>query len=217
MNKVIDIVRSQNFHAPLHIILLSCLHVILFFSNPTQLFWDWGFKKGDKIELAFISLLVHVNVNHLVNNLALQLPLGILFEMMHSHIASILIFWISGLFGAMVEISILGDHITYGGASPGDFAIVSAYIGHIIINWNEASFKWVILFMIVFYVILTVIYAVIDSSSNVAHWAHLGGFVHGIFMGIVTVKNYKVYKWEYYFRIMCAFICGISFMLFLIL
>lgn len=208
---------DANFHAPIHIILLSSLHIVLFFSNPDRLFWEWGFRKGDKLETAFLSLLVHVDFEHLISNLSLQIPFGMLFEMMHSHTPSVFIFWISGLFGALVEISILGDNITYGGASPGVFAIISAYLGHVIINWNESQFKWVMLIIIFCYAIFTIASALITQSSNIAHWAHLGGFIHGFFMGIVTVKNYRIYNWEYYLRITCTFICGLSFLLFLIL
>ena len=33
-------------------------------------------------------------------------------------------------------------------------------------------------------------------NTSVGYMAHLGGFVGGLFLGIVVLKNFRVYKWE---------------------
>ena len=33
-------------------------------------------------------------------------------------------------------------------------------------------------------------------DANVGHMAHVGGFIGGLFLGIICLKNLKVYKWE---------------------
>lgn len=203
-----------NFHAPIHIVALSCVHIIIFYSDPLDSFWNMGIHKDDPLIKSILSLVIHVDATHLWNNLAIQLPFGCLFEMLHSHIPCILIFWTSGLFGALLEIVFLKDKVVYGGASPGDFALVSAFIGHVIINWQEARFKWIGILFISLYAITNLILAVFYDNGRTAHLSHLGGFLHGILTGIACVKNYSQYSWETKLRIVSACLAALSFVIF---
>ena len=207
--------NTLDFHAPVHMLFVSLIHVIVFYSNPNS-FWDLGFEKNDEIYLSVLSLLIHVDSSHLWNNLSLQIPFGFLFEMLHSHLPCALIFWMSGLFGALLEIKFLKENVVYGGASAGDFALVAAFLSHLIMNWKEAKIKYIALFLLILYIGLTLVTAVVEQNRNVAHLAHLGGFLHGLVLGNAVVKNYKVYRWERVVHIISSLLSVLIFLIFLI-
>jgi len=147
----------------------------------------------------FLSVsLVHLDAYHMYNNLILLGLTGSIFELIHGPVPSIAVFWIGGTTGALIEAAwwngLKGTRLM--GASAGGYALVSAHLAHLCLNWKETAFRFSFLAAILFYVTITIIFAFISSEYTVAHTAHWVGFVQGLLVGFVTVKNVRVFRWE---------------------
>ena len=148
----------------------------------------------------FISCqLLHINQTHLWNNIALILSLGSIFEFIHGPIPSIVVFWIGGITGTMLEAGWWsGPNIRLLGASSGAYALTSGYLAHLSMNWTETPFRLTWLISFVACTILTILFYFFaeDGPNGIAHVAHLGGFVQGFFVSMVSIRNIRVTREE---------------------
>ena len=148
----------------------------------------------------FSCQLLHGDSFHLWNNMIIILSLGNIFEMIHGPIPSFTIFWIGGTVGIMAE---AGWHVSgpnyIVGSSSGAYALIGGYLAHLIMNWKETPLRkvWFALFFMC--VILTVIFSIVDDSSNrlyIAHIAHGVGLIQGTFVACLVVQNKKILRIE---------------------
>jgi len=143
--------------------------------------------------------LLHINQAHLWNNLALIVSLGSIFEFIHGPIPSFIVFWIGGLTGTMLEAGWWsGPPTRLLGASSGAYALTSGYLAHLSMNWTETPFRllWLISFLACTVLTILFYFFAEEGPNAIAHIAHLGGFVQGIFVAIVSVRNVRVTREE---------------------
>ena len=76
-------------------------------------------------------------------------------------------------------------------------------MANVILNWKEMRLEFGILRAILLglYISFDVSWAFYQRfgqgiTNNVGYMAHLGGFVGGLFLGIVVLKNIRIIKWE---------------------
>ncbi|KAI6206399.1 hypothetical protein M3Y94_00906200 [Aphelenchoides besseyi] len=91
------------------------------------------------------------------------------------------------------------DSNTYlGGASGGVYTLISAHISNVVINWSEIEFNWAHALVIGAFVTFDVAVAVyaryFNGPDKVSHTAHIGGFVAGLLLGIVLLRNLRLKK-----------------------
>ena len=186
---------AMDLRAPVHTLLLSAVQLVVFWSDSGS-FSALGFRSGDRRASIALALLVHSDWAHLANNLAVQVPVGGLFEALHGTFATAFVFWLGGVFGLSVQALVMQGNVVLGGASPGCLALVSAFAGHLLVNWRETPFKWTAVALVSTYAVATVVTAVVSPERNVAHVAHLTGLGHGVLGGAAAVRNYVQARWE---------------------
>ena len=105
---------------------------------------------------------------------------------------------VGGAFGVGWEARIKKTNINVVGASGGMYGMLSSIFGDLVLNWNEMDrIKRIVYTGILTETILseiitnTVYYNPMISCSD-----HFGGFIYGIFGGLIFSKNINLKKWE---------------------
>ncbi|KAF5285143.1 hypothetical protein FQA39_LY16832 [Lamprigera yunnana] len=145
-------------------------------------------------------MFVHDGLFHLIINIAIQLFLGVPLELVHRWWRVLIIYFAGVLAGSLVA-SIVDRNSLLLGASGGVYAIITAHIAAIILNWKEIDHR------VVHFIIFTVFVSCDIGISiykrygqnvqdRVSIAAHFAGAVAGFLMGINVVQNIKVTKFE---------------------
>ncbi|KAL6257164.1 hypothetical protein P5V15_012095 [Pogonomyrmex californicus] len=163
----------------------------LFIYNPHKRYQAWRY---------LTYMFVHVGVFHLVVNLLVQIMLGIPLEMVHKW-WRVLIIYLAGVLAGSLGTSVSDPTVYLAGASGGVYALITAHVATIIMNWSQMEFA--VLQLLVFLVVTSVdvgqaVYNryVLDTNDQIGYVAHLAGAVAGLLVGINVLRNLEVQTWE---------------------
>lgn len=164
----------------------------LFIYDPHKRYQAWRY---------LTYMFVHIGVLHLVVNLLVQIMLGIPLEMVHKW-WRVLIIYIAGVIAGSLGTSVSDPTVYLAGASGGVYALITAHVATILMNWSEMEFA--VLQLLVFLVVTTVDvgqaiysrYVVVESNNQIGYVAHLAGAVAGLLVGINVLRNLEVKTWE---------------------
>ncbi|CAL1683163.1 unnamed protein product [Lasius platythorax] len=163
----------------------------LFIYNPHKRYQAWRY---------LTYMFVHVGIFHLVVNLLVQIMLGIPLEMVHKW-WRVLIIYIAGVVAGSLGTSVSDPTVYLAGASGGVYALITAHVATIIMNWSQMEFA--VLQLLVFLVVTSVdvgqaVYNryVLDTNDQVGYVAHLAGAIAGLLVGINILRNLEVQTWE---------------------
>ncbi|KAG5323370.1 RHBL3 protein, partial [Pseudoatta argentina] len=163
----------------------------LFIYNPHKRYQAWRY---------LTYMFVHVGVFHLVVNLLVQIMLGVPLEMVHKW-WRVLIIYIAGVLAGSLGTSVSDPTVYLAGASGGVYALITAHVATIIMNWSQMEFA--VLQLLVFLVITSVdvgqaVYNryVLDTNDQIGYVAHLAGAIAGLLVGINILRNLEVQTWE---------------------
>lgn len=163
----------------------------LFIYNPHKRYQAWRY---------LTYMFVHVGIFHLVVNLLVQIMLGIPLEMVHKW-WRVLIIYIAGVVAGSLGTSVSDPAVYLAGASGGVYALITAHVATIIMNWSQMEFA--VLQLLVFLVVTSVdvgqaVYNryVLDTNDQVGYVAHLAGAIAGLLVGINILRNLEVQTWE---------------------
>ncbi|XP_054155347.1 rhomboid-related protein 2-like [Oppia nitens] len=145
-------------------------------------------------------MLIHAGFVHIFFNIVVQLILGIPLEMVHK-------WWRVGtVYLAGVAAGSLGANISdpfsyLAGASGGVYALISAHLASVVINWSEMEFNWLRLAGLVLFGGTDIGVAIYgrytdDTQNRTSYAAHLAGAVAGFLVGINVLRNLRVRRWE---------------------
>lgn len=162
----------------------------LFIYNPYKRAEAWRFVT---------YMFVHVGVMHIMMNLIIQIFLGVALELVH-HWWRVALVYLAGVLAGSMGTSIVNPNIYLAGASGGVYALITAHIATIIMNWREMEFAIVQLFVFLIFCITDIGFAAYrhfnDIHDQVGYVAHLCGAVAGLLVGIGVLRNLKVRPWE---------------------
>ncbi|EZA49680.1 rhomboid-related protein 3-like isoform X3 [Ooceraea biroi] len=163
----------------------------LFIYNPHKRYQAWRY---------LTYMFVHVGVFHLVVNLLVQIMLGIPLEMVHKW-WRVLIIYIAGVLAGSLGTSVSDPTVYLAGASGGVYALITAHVATIVMNWSQMEFA--VLQLLVFLVVTSVdvgqaVYNryVLDTNDQIGYVAHLAGAIAGLLVGINILRNLEVQTWE---------------------
>ncbi|XP_051168874.1 rhomboid-related protein 2 [Leptopilina boulardi] len=163
---------------------------VLFIFNPYKRYQIWRY---------ITYMFVHVGAFHLVVNLLVQIMLGIPLEMVHKW-WRVLIIYLAGVLAGSLGTSVSDPGIYLAGASGGVYALITAHVATILMNWREMEFA--VLQLLVFIVVTGVdvgqaIYnRYNDVNNQIGYVAHLAGAIAGLLVGINILRNLEVQRWE---------------------
>ncbi|XP_076181889.1 rhomboid-4 isoform X2 [Ptiloglossa arizonensis] len=163
----------------------------LFIYNPHKRYQAWRY---------LTYMFVHVGALHLVVNLLVQIMLGIPLEMVHKW-WRVLTIYIAGVVAGSLGTSVSDPSVFLAGASGGVYALITAHVATILMNWSQMEFA--VLQLLVFLVVTSVdigqaIYNryVLETNDQVGYVAHFAGAIAGLLVGINVLRNLEVKKWE---------------------
>lgn len=163
---------------------------VLFIYNPYKRYEGWR----------FISyMFVHVGPGHLFMNLIIQIFLGVALELVH-HWWRVALVYLAGVLAGSMGTSITSPRIFLAGASGGVYALITAHIATIIMNWSEMEYAIVQLLVFLIFCLTdlgTSVYRhVTDQHDQIGYMAHLSGAIAGLLVGIGVLRNLEVRRWE---------------------
>ncbi|XP_064114680.1 rhomboid-related protein 1-like [Macrobrachium nipponense] len=176
--------------------------------NPARRFEAWRY-----ISYA----LIHSGWVHLVNNLIVQIILGVLLELVHKWWRVLLIYLSGVVLGAILH-SLFTPGSYLAGASGGVYAVEYAHLGNLFLNWSEMEANWVQLIVMLLVISLDFGYAFWDTylaptPSHTGHMAHFGGALAGVLVGVFVLRNLRKERWERIFQwisLAIFFVVGIA-------
>lgn len=181
--------------------------------NPRRRYEIWRFET---------YMFIHQGYMHLVGNMIFQIMFGLSLEMVHKFWRVSLVYVLGAIAGCLLH-SVTDMQVALVGASGGVYAILGAHIAAIITNWKEMNYRCmdplelednmcggfsrlllsapirlaIILLLVVPDTAIAIYRRVTEPEEfKVGVSAHMGGFVAGIFMGVLILRNIKSHQWE---------------------
>uniref|UniRef100_T1GRT4 EF-hand domain-containing protein n=1 Tax=Megaselia scalaris TaxID=36166 RepID=T1GRT4_MEGSC len=150
-------------------------------------------------------MFVHIGLSHLLGNLVIQVILGILLELVH-HWWRVSLVYLAGVIAGSMGTSLTSPDVFLAGASGGVYALITAHIATIIMNWSEMNFVASVLQFLFFTIFCfmdlgkqVLRYINNENENGIGYMAHLFGAAAGLLVGIGVLRNLKVRRWEKYF------------------
>ncbi|KAE9414305.1 hypothetical protein Angca_008534 [Angiostrongylus cantonensis] len=155
-------------------------------------------------------------VLHLLGNMVVQILIGVPLEVVHKPWRIAPLYLMAVLSGSLLQYT-LDPKVYMVGASAGVYALLTAHLANVVINWTEMPYRWVRLTLIVVFLTFDISNAIIrrfcaDECDSVSHSAHIAGGITGFFFGILILYNVVERRWE---RIMQC-ICMVLYVVFLL-
>ncbi|KAH7698949.1 rhomboid family protein [Aphelenchoides avenae] len=128
--------------------------------------------------------------------------LGIPLELVHKFWRIGLIYALGVISGALL-FSVFERRIYLAGASGGVYALLSAHVANVALNWGEMEFNWIRAVILGTFVSADVAVAIYQRYfegvlNKTSYVSHLGGFIAGLLLGIVILRNLRKKEWEKY-------------------
>lgn len=162
----------------------------LFIYNPYRRAEAWRFAT---------YMFVHIGVMHLLMNLIVQIFLGVALELVHCWWRVAMIY-VAGVVAGSMGVSLVSPQVFLAGASGGVYALITAHIATIILNFREMEYALIQLFVFLCYIVIdigSVLYRYfLQQHDQVSYMSHFCGALAGLLVGIGVLKNLKVRRWE---------------------
>lgn len=163
----------------------------LFMYNPFKRHEVWRF---------LTYMFVHVGIVHIALNIAIQIMLGTFLEFVH-HWWRVALVYTAGVLAGSIGTSIVSPHVFLAGASGGVYALITAHIATIFINWKQMEYAVVQLFFFLIFcgtdVGSSIYKSTMDSEDTVGYMAHFCGAVAGLLVGTGVLLNLERQPWQH--------------------
>lgn len=186
-------------------------------ANPTpcvlyRLGASWGpaVARGEIWRL-ITPVFLHANLTHLLFNVFFQLRMGFGMEKQFGREKMMLIYFVCGVFGNLMSISVDPFKLAVGASTAG-FGLIGVWLAEILLSWDvlgparERTIIW-IAFMLVSVTTMS------TMTPNMDLWGHLGGALGGFLLSIVISDMKEQDRPEWYSQARVA--AAVAFALFL--
>ncbi|VDD94366.1 unnamed protein product [Enterobius vermicularis] len=159
--------------------------------NPEKLEEVWRF---------LTYMLVHVDFFHLAFNVLTQLILGIALELVHK-LWRVSAVYIAGVLAGSLLVSVVDPSAYLAGASGGVYALLAAHISELLVNWSEMEFAAIRALILIILIGSDLGVSIYQryfevEATTISYTAHIGGFLAGVLMGIIVLRNFRKKPWE---------------------
>ncbi|KAM6474395.1 rhomboid-related protein 3 isoform 2-T2 [Liasis olivaceus] len=145
-------------------------------------------------------IFMHAGIEHLGLNVVLQLLIGVPLEMVHGA-TRIGFVYIAGVVAGSLAVSIADMTAPVVGSSGGVYALISAHLANIVMNWSGMKCQFKLLRMAVALICMSFEFgravwlrfypSAYPPCPHPSFVAHLGGVGVGITLGVVILRNYE--------------------------
>ncbi|KJH43022.1 peptidase, S54 family [Dictyocaulus viviparus] len=144
-------------------------------------------------------MFIHIGLYHVLFNVLAQLLLGIPLELVHQW--RVIVIYLAGVLSGSLLVSVVDRNVFLAGASGGVYALLAAHLAELIINWSEMEFNWIRAIVLSIMVASDAAISLyqryfVDRTDRVSYVSHIGGFLAGIFLGVVVLRNFRFHRWE---------------------
>ncbi|XGW15566.1 hypothetical protein V3C99_001212, partial [Haemonchus contortus] len=151
--------------------------------------------------------LLHAGLIHLVGNMTVQIVIGVPLEIVHKPWRIGPLYLMAVLTGALLQYT-LDPKVYVVGASAGVYALLTAHLANIFLNWAEMPYRWVRLGLISIFLVFDIATAIFrricsDECDTVSHSAHIAGGITGFCFGVVILYNIVERPWERIIKHVC--------------
>lgn len=145
-------------------------------------------------------MLVHVGWVHITTNLLVQLLVGVPLELVHKW-WRVGIVYLCGVVAGALATSVLDPRVFLAGASGGVYALLTAHLANLVINWAEMELavgRLIVLLLLAGADMGIAIYNryATGPDRKVAYIAHIAGALAGLLIGHVVLRNLRPLRWE---------------------
>ncbi|XP_071447141.1 rhomboid-related protein 2 [Hetaerina americana] len=192
-------------------LLVSCIEIVTFVwdvvvmgtstpSGPVAQLLIYNPRKRQEAWRFLSYMFVHIGYAHIWMNLLVQLALGVPLEMVHGW-WRVLAVYLAGVVAGSLGTSISDPYVLLAGASGGVYALITAHVSTIIMNWSEMQFAPLQLLVFIILAVADVgtaiYYRYIEPvDRQIGYAAHLAGAIAGLLVGIQVLRNLEVRHWE---------------------
>merc|ERR1719277_1812829 len=158
-------------------------------ANPTpcvlySLGASWGpaIARGQLYRL-ITPVFLHANLTHLLFNVFFQLRMGFGMERQFGRDKMMLIYFVCGVFGNLMSISVDPFKLAVGASTAG-FGLIGVWLAEILLSWEllgparERTAIWII-FMLISVTTMS------SMTPNMDLWGHFGGALGGFLLSVV--------------------------------
>ncbi|XP_077605989.1 rhomboid-related protein 3 [Crocuta crocuta] len=145
-------------------------------------------------------IFMHAGIEHLGLNVVLQLLVGVPLEMVHGA-TRIGLVYVAGVVAGSLAVSVADMTAPVVGSSGGVYAVVSAHLANIVMNWSGMKCQFKLLRMAVALICMSMEFgravwlrfhpSAYPPCPHPSFVAHLGGVAVGITLGVVVLRNYE--------------------------
>ncbi|XP_061627578.1 rhomboid-related protein 3 isoform X2 [Phyllopteryx taeniolatus] len=145
-------------------------------------------------------IFMHTGIEHLSLNMAMQLLVGVPLEMVHGVVRIGLVYGCGVLAGSLA-VSVTDMTAPVVGSSGGVYALVSAHLANVVMNWSGMKCQFKLFRMAMALVCMSVEFGravwlrfyppAFPPCPNPSFVAHLGGVMVGLTLGVVVLQNYE--------------------------
>ncbi|EPB68756.1 peptidase, S54 family [Ancylostoma ceylanicum] len=151
--------------------------------------------------------LLHAGLIHLLGNMVVQILIGVPLEVVHKPWRIGPLYLMAVLSGSLLQYT-LDPKVYVVGASAGVYALLTAHLANVVINWAEMPYRWVRLTLISIFLAFDITTALIrrfcsDQCDTVSHSAHIAGGITGFCFGVVILYNIVERPWERIIKYIC--------------
>ncbi|XP_065095012.1 rhomboid-related protein 2 isoform X2 [Ochlerotatus camptorhynchus] len=198
---------------PLTMIVFSIVEIIFFVIDIIETNNQMGTSTNGPMATLFIYnpqlrqeawrfvtyMFVHIGFMHIVMNLLVQIFLGVALELVHCWWRVALVY-LAGVLAGSMGTSIFSPRVFLAGASGGVYALITAHIATIVMNWSQMEYAIVQLFVFLVFCVtdlsVSIYNSIYDPFDKVGYIAHASGALAGFLVGIGVLRNLKVNAWE---------------------
>ncbi|XP_071988005.1 rhomboid-related protein 3 isoform X3 [Engystomops pustulosus] len=167
-------------------------------------------------------MFMHAGIEHLGVNVALQLLVGVPLEMVHGALRVGFVY-MAGVLAGSLAVSVADMTAPVVGSSGGVYAIVSAHLTNIVMNWSGMRCHLKLLRMCLVLVCMSLEFgravwlrfypSLYTPCPHPSFVAHLGGVVVGVTLGVVILRNFeqRLQDQSVWWIFLCSFILFVVF------
>lgn len=167
-------------------------------SCPIYDYLGYRLDKRQEVWRFVTYMFVHGGLDHILFNLLFQLLLGIALELVHCWWRVALVYLSGVLAGSMATSFTQCPGLI--GASGGVYALITAHIATIFMNWRDMEYAIPQLFFILILCCSNIASQIsqhlLNPNNNIGYTSHLSGGFAGLLVGIGVLRNLNVRPYE---------------------
>lgn len=189
-----------NKYTPMTYLLLA-VNLIIFLVNLFYIYIQSSFQITDSLAVSYhavangdyyrllTSTFLHSGVEHFLFNITALFVLGKFVESLYSKWHILAVYILTGTLASLFSLMFLRDAVSLG-ASGAVYGLLGIIIVHLMLN-KKINYRLLVQVALIFIVI-----SVLSSLfSNVNHYAHIGGLIFGVLLGLIFNPDKLQKKW----------------------